>query len=1403
MAPRKLVLRYVPLRLVFWMSCSLAAFLPPASAINIPDYRSEVYDLFESGFAGGAPVLNSHADFIGSGYDWSGVGWGTSIDDYYGSARRIQMFGMLSPVHAYSALHYGLVGTEARFVGRDGGLVSTRYLISPQGTPSAVAFSSDRRLTYLEEPLSAADQVAVYRILDTADGTYSGMPSFLMGSDLPHDGGPRVVAGTVGSVGLVINHWMNGVVFETGDSGAPQFLAWKGELTLAGATWFAGGSGSTVLPNSVENVVGAMNQTIAKSGFALKWRIYDEPGQTSRTANRWTGAGSDADVGNASNWSLEQTPDGRSLVIGAVATGGRTTLNFQEAQVVRGLLFSAEAGEEYLLEGERLTLGAVGILNESGREQTIRNDLTLSDSQNWESISGTLRIEGAIGNQGHLVVVGGAGDTVIGGSLSGAGALAKDDKGTLTLSAANSYTGVTFLHDGTLRLAAPGALRDGSTLVIGNRGQAVLDLQGQRLSIGDVRTTSFAGETVVKLGGGELVIETVGNKLNTLGAGIDGEGSFIKRGVGTLAVTGNTTQVGEISIEDGALRLHTAPSQARTVLRGGVLEVAHDGSPTRLGTGLGEVRFEGSGGFSAWGADRVITLGTSTLTWGQEHFLKTGETLKLSSNHANATVELTNHLQFGGPQRTIQVANGTAAIDARLSGSLTGGGLHKTGSGLLELTGVNTYTGETRLSGGGQLLISGAQSLSSGNVTLIGGVLMLGHSDMIRGLGTGQNQVRLTGGNSGFAAYGSDRRVNLGGNSELLTWGMTHFLGGTQPLVFSAAASNATLIFENPMDFAGGQRLIRVDNGSAQVDARLAGVISNGSLQKLGAGVLELAQANHALTGGVHLAAGGLAIASDVALGGGNLLIEGDLNTALFLKGESLTRSVGTAAGQIHLRGSGGFAAIGGERTVNLGGNGESLTWGINSFLAEEATLVLGHASSDGTLIFENAINLNGAERAFHVGEGTAAIDARLSGSLSNGGVIKQGGGVLELTGINSYSGRTVLQAGALLLKGESALGNGNFLFDGVESGVLILGSGGFTRALGTGAQQVRFLGHGGFAASGGDRLVNLGGEGAEVVWGSSSSSFLASSMKLILSHEQADSTLIFANAIALNGQIRTVEVRDGSAAVDARMTGVINGGGVIKTGQGTLELTAQHQFSGSLEVSEGRVVVSETGGFLRAKELKMSGGELDYRSLDALKSAVTLDAGTFRYNSDAAYQGRFQWRSGRVSGVGNLELVETRVGAGQVIAPGNSVGSLRMGSQVWAGGGAYEWELGDWAGELAGEAWDLLEISGTLSITADANDRFLLRLNPFELSGTPGGNRSFTLVTTTGGISGFSAEAFLIDATAFGSESGFWSLGVEENALMLHHYSSVPEPGTALMLLLGMAAVAGLRHRREGTLRD
>lgn len=186
----------------------------------------------------------------------------------------------------------------------------------------------------------------------------------------------------------------------------------------------------------------------------------------------------------------------------------------------------------------------------------------------------------------------------------------------------------------------------------------------------------------------------------------------------------------------------TGAGSGNLVLTGGaVLELTDTDCTRNVGTGAGALQWTGDGGFSAFGAARVVRLnnGTGSISWpnswSASQFVPANNALILGSPYSDNAVDFQNGLFFGCQQRVVRVNDGVSAtnVDAKLSGVLTGrygGGLIKEGTGTLEITGTsNTYEGDTWVREG-TLRVSGR--IGNSAVTVFGGAAVSGTGTVSR-----------------------------------------------------------------------------------------------------------------------------------------------------------------------------------------------------------------------------------------------------------------------------------------------------------------------------------------------------------------------------------------------------------------------------------------------------------------------------------------------------------------------------------------------------------------------------------------------------------------------------------------------------------------------------------------------
>jgi hypothetical protein len=124
-------------------------------------------------------------------------------------------------------------------------------------------------------------------------------------------------------------------------------------------------------------------------------------------------------------------------------------------------------------------------------------------------------------------------------------------------------------------------------------------------------------------------------------------------------------------------------------------------------------------------------------------------------------------------------------------------------------------------------------------------------------------------------------------------------------------------------------------------------------------------------------------------------------------------------------------------------------------------------------------------------------------------------------------------------------------------------------------------------------------------------------------------------------------------------------------------------------------------------------------------------------------------------------------------------------------------------AGGLIG--WDVLELSGELTISATAANPFVIDLQTLNLEQNadlaanfnPQQNYSWDFVTADGGITGFDPTVFTVNASNFLNDfqGGSFSVVHSGNSLAIS-FSAVPEPSSLLMVACGLGLLLPRRRR-------
>ncbi|MEN9664290.1 MAG: polymorphic outer membrane protein [Planctomycetota bacterium] len=739
------------------------------------------------------------------------------------------------------------------------------------------------------------------------------------------------------------------------------------------------------------------------------------------------------------------------------------------------------------------------------------------------------------------------------------------------------------------------------------------------------------------LGAGTVTLQGANaTTLNIQGARTIGNAFTIADSGGTKTITGNNNSgniTGTITNSDSTGGL-TIGSIGATNFTVGVIDGAGTtgvtfGSSALLGT----VTMSGASSYAGDTRIDSSTLkmsGAGAVPNGKLVFQGTGAAT-FDVNGTSQTVAKLDDSALDGVIKSSAVSGRLIvgdSTDSTFAGTIISGaslGLEKIGSGKLTLTGVNTYSGGTTITAGELEVNSLATQAITNNAVLtfnpdtnrtFAGVI--GGSGAVTKIGS--NDLTLTGANT----YAGGTTVTAGN------------LIGTTDSLQGAIVNNATVTFRQSTAgtyagvMSGGGALVKEGTGNVELtglntynggttitggvltgstdslqgnivadtgttlafnqatDGIYSGILSGaGALRKEGVGAVTLTGAN-TYTGGNTITEGNLigsttSILGATAVDSGATLTLNDTSAATFAGDITGAGALAkTGAGNVTLSGANTYT---GGTTVSAGG----LTGSIDNLQGD-----IGAAG--GTTVTFNQ-----------------GVDGAYLGVLSGAGkLIKDGAGILTVSGANTYSGNTEVLGGTLLgttsnVRGNIAVSAGaNVSFENTANGTVagnVTGAG----SLSVLAGEVTLAGTNTY--SGGTTV--LGGE-------------------------------LKGTATSIQGAI----VNDSAVSIDGAGTyaGVMSGAGSLtKTGAGDLTLTGANTYLGSTTVSGGNLIGTTT----------------------SLTGDITAEAGTLvklSQTTDGTYAGAISGAGGLSKlGVGVVTLTQeqlytgaTNVDAGTLLLGGN-----------------------------------------------------------------------------------------------------------------------------------------------------
>lgn len=725
-------------------------------------------------------------------------------------------------------------------------------------------------------------------------------------------------------------------------------------------------------------------------------------------------------------------------------------------------------------------------------------------------------------------------------------------------------------------------------------------------------------------------------------------------------------------------------------------------------------------------------------------------------------------------------AGGTVDFDGVISGA---SGIIIQGPGIVRFGGANTYSAFTSIESGelhvkqGGTVASAGQTVFLGNGGTPGTAAAIYIADMDGGTTMGRD-ISVNPGSSANRTIGG---LNTSGNN---TFSGAITMSGSDRSATLSAASGGTVIFSGVISGSGGivkegAGVVRFDNTGNSYSGNTT--INNGTLRTGASGVIGNSSA--------------------VSISGGATL---DLN------GNS--EGVHSLAGAGNVTGNGGLTVLNGGTTLSgaISGTGGlvyqgSGTWtlsGVNTYSGytfhDRGTISIG---SGGDITASSGIDLGSVVYNPGGGAGTASATLDLqsgAADLDRTIVVKGGTGSRTITsaGATSISGPILMENNLTVTAGSGTLTLGAVTMNNSgDNDLAINGSGNTTIGgvitAGSGASEVNKSGVGVLAISGNNAgssyMLNIAGGTVALNHANAlgNTAFINSdkvnfnsSGTLQVNANAGTSTLDIRVA---NGQVGTIEVTGANVFTVDTLRNVSGSGTFTKTGSGTLEIVGSSTLSGTLNINAGTV---DMQGTVSTASINVNGGTL------------TGD------------------------GTAGATLV---IGSGGVLSPGNSPGTINAGNTTWAGGGSYLWEINDVdAGAGSDPGWDLLNVTGTLTISATSGNEFDIDITSLTLANAAGdvhdfnglNNYSWIIASASGGISGFDASDFTLSLGGFSNPydttPGSWFISQSGNNILLNYNylggpigggggggeSAVPEPNT--LLYFGLATAGLLAFRRK-----
>src|SRR5579883_358991 len=658
--------------------------------------------------------------------------------------------------------------------------------------------------------------------------------------------------------------------------------------------------------------------------------------------------------------------------------------------------------------------------------------------------------------------------------------------------------------------------------------------------------------------------------------------------------------------------------------------------------------------------------------------------------------------------------------------------------------GTITFNGPATIASGAPTITSSGSQSYNGAVTLSDNLTLASSNNGITfgSSGTVNGAKTLTINNSsgtitlngiiGGSNPLSSLSIGTGDNTTINTSGIT--TTGTQTYTGAVTLGTASTLSASSLTFGGG-----IANGgntltlSNSGSTSLSGLSGSGGLTMSGSGTLTLS--SNTYTGVTTINSGKIALSADSGLGNApGTATAGQLvlNGGILENTSSFTLNSNRG---ISLGSSGGIFSPDSGMTLTYGG---IIAGSGNLTQAGAGTSILTGSNSytGSTSVNAGTLSLASAGALGTNATGTSGVTVGSSGTLGISGItLSNSNATVNLSGALSSSGTSVLGNGFTLNNGHSISSTGTLTLNGILSGsngLSTAGSG--TVVLGAAENYT-----GTTSVTAGTLQMGI----ANAISSSSPVSVSSGATFALASNDQTIGSLAGAGTVSLGSAALTL----GGDNSSTTFSGAINGtGSLVKNGSGTLTLSGSNSYQGGTTLNAGAISLSNASGLGTGTATIANNATLTIAS--ALGSAVANNfnlAGTINDLGSNTLSGAITLAGDSTISTASALTVSGAINGGSALTL-SGTGSLTLNGQV-------------------GNSTNLSSISATVnSLTLGGGSVKTTGAQSYSNSFTISSDTTLSMILggnmTLNGVSGSGKNLTLVgNGTAFALNNGTYNL--------------------------------------------